>query len=220
MASFLKVKRRIRKVNEKMKASNVQRCNVVQLVEALKPQLMAKVGDVVPTAEMLQAAFKDVVNKYNTMTTVSRAQINGNERIGMQAVWVNSGCPAFMQEITYIFRCYKLGEGPLKQADLAKPGLCSSSLPDAARVQSSAVWSAVMLPTPDKRAQYLKRMRGGFEANLLELKRSAPKKAMNLKTAGVLLLLFLYVVLQSVIIYIFILAVVFPSGLLTPFCAS
>ena len=218
----MKVKHRIRKVNEKMKASNVQRCNVVQLVEALKPQLVAKVGrDVVPTAEILQAAFKDVVNKYNATTTVSRAQINGNERIGMQAVWVNSGCPAFVQEITYIFRCYKLGEGPLKQADLAKPGLCSSSLPDAARVQSSAVWSAVMLPTPDKRAQYLKRMRGGFEANLLELKRSAPKKAMNLKTAGVLLLLFLYyLIFQSVVIYIFILAAVFPSGLLTPFCAS
>lgn len=172
-----------------MKASNVQRVNVVQLVEALRPQLMSKVGiDVVPTDEILQAAFKNVVNRYNAMTTVARAQINGLERLGMQAVWVNSGCPLFMEEIVRIFRCYKLGEGPLKQADLAKPGLYSSSLPDAARVQTSPLWSSVMLPTPAKRAQYLKRMRGGFEANLIELKRSAPKKAMNLKTAGALLL--------------------------------
>ncbi len=57
-------------VSEKMKASNVQRVNVLQLVEAFKPQLQAKVGaGGGSTDEALQAAFRDVVNQYNSMTT-------------------------------------------------------------------------------------------------------------------------------------------------------
>jgi len=167
-----------RTINAKMRGSERQRPDVVQLAKAFGRAADAKIaqGHTAPKTEIILRLMLE----YNKSQKVSNCKIEGDER---QAVKFLAQCPEVWGIPRTVWNDFRVRESPVTAAILAAPYVTNP--PTGLTAAANPKWFQYLLPTTAKHQIWLRRLDSAFRARVERARREG--KAPSLQSRAVAL---------------------------------
>ena len=166
-----------RTINAKMRGSERQRPDVVQLAKAFGRAVDAKIsqGNAAPKAEIIS----EIMTDYNKAQRVTNCKIEGDAR---SAVKFLAQCPETVwNALRTMWNDFRVRDSPVTAAILAAPYITAP--PSGLTTSGNPKWYNYLLPSAEKHEVWLRRLDGAFRARVDRARREG--KAPSLQTRAV-----------------------------------